>query len=808
MSALRFSVPLAVASLSLLGLAGAALGAAAPKVDFTRDVQPLLKARCLACHGANQAQGGLRLNLQADAFRGGDSGAVIKPGHAADSLLIHLVSGADPKRVMPPAGPRLTPAQIKVLRDWVNQGALWPEPPPLTKGEPRGVNGAQTKHWAFQPVKRPAAPKVKNAGWVRNPIDAFVLARLEKEKITPAAGADRPTLIRRLSLDLLGLPPTAAEVTAFVNDGSPDAYEKVVDRLLASPHFGERWGRHWLDLARYADSDGYEKDSPRPYAYLYRDWVIDALNQDMPFDQFTIEQLAGDLVVGSTDQRDNGVKGTPISGGGSGVLGALDERQRRLIATGFHRNTLKNREGGVDQEEDRVKATVDRANTTGTAWLGLTVGCAQCHSHKYDPITQREYYGLYAFFNTVSDVDLPLTHPASAAASVKKPATEPKAQTLAENPKPPATHVLIRGDFLRPGDPVQPHVPAVLPAVNAAAPTRLDLARWLVDPANPLTSRVTVNRVWQHLFGRGLVGTPDDFGVRGEKPTHPELLDWLAVEFMGQRDNGSTSRRPASRAIDPLTHSSIDLPGSRWSLKSLIRLVVTSATYRQSSRARPELEERDPLNLLLARQNRFRPEAEVVRDLYLAASGLLSPKVGGPSIRPPLPGDIAALGYAGSVKWQETTGPDRYARGMYIFFQRTVPYPQLVEFDAPDGNNTCTRRERSNTPLQALTLLNDPVFVECAQALGLSLLREPSGSVDSRVRLAFRTCVSREPTPQEAQRLKRLYDEMLRLCKADPASAAKLVGKALPTGTDPAEAAAWTTLARTVLNLDEFITRE
>jgi hypothetical protein len=493
----------------------------------------------------------------------------------------------------------------------------------------------------------------------------------------------------------------------------------------------------------------------------------------------------------------------------------------KLLATGFHRNTLKNREGGVDQEEDRVKVTVDRANTTGAVWLGLTVGCAQCHSHKYDPITQREYYGLYAFFNSAREVDVPATAPAAKPSK----AAVPQVPTLAENPKPSQTHILIRGDFLRPGDPVQPHVPAVLPGLGSAeAPSRLALARWLVDPRNPLTPRVTVNRIWQNLFGQGLVTTPDDFGIRGARPSHPELLDWLASSFAGENEalragnearragNGEMGKRRTGGervSISSFPHFPVSSRvGLGWSLKSLIRLIVTSATYRQSSQSRRDLDEHDPRNVLLARQSRFRPEAEIVRDLYLAASGLLSPKVGGPSIRPPLPGDIAALGYAGSVKWQETTGPDRYRRGMYIFFQRTVPYPQLVEFDAPDGNNSCTRRERSNTPLQALTLLNDPVFVECAQGLGRRLAQNPDHSPEARIRQAFRLTVSREPTAAEVARLKRLHTEMLALCRANGASAAKLAGKDLPAGLDPAETAAWVMVARTVLNLDEFITRE
>jgi len=797
---------LGLSALSVCGAtAGLAAGVGVPAgaVDFSRDVRPVLVARCFSCHGPDQKQGGLRLDRRADALRGGDHGAVIVPGKAAASPLIRYVAGSDPKKVMPPTGPRLTAAQVGVLRAWVDQGASWPE---------AAAQGAAASHWAFRPPIRPRPPAVRDRAWVRNPIDSFVLARLERERLRPAPEAGRATLLRRAHLDLTGLPPTPAELDAFLTDPAPDAYERVVDRLLASPHFGERWGRHWLDLARYADSDGYEKDLPRPYAYLYRDWVIRALNADMPFDRFTIEQMAGDLLPAATVEQ--------------------------KIATGFHRNTLKNREGGVDQEEDRNKIAVDRVNTTGAVWLGLTVGCAECHSHKYDPLSQREYFGLFAFFNSVSDVELPVPTAAEQqaydqaraawqaergrleglvaaaragtdAAALRKaeaalaehgkkqpPPPATKAQITIETDPPPPTHVHIRGDFLRKGERVEPHTPAVLPPLAGgpgARPTRLDLARWLVSPGHPLTGRVTVNRVWQHLFGRGLVGTPDDWGKRGERPTHPELLDWLAVEFGG---------RPSDAPPEPGS------PVRPWSLKSLVRLVVTSATYRQSSEPRPDLRQRDPRNLLLARQSRFRPEAEIMRDLVLAVSGLLHREVGGPSIRPPLPADIAALGYANSVKWTETTGPARYKRGMYIFLQRTVPYPLLATFDAPDSNTACTRRERSNTPLQALTLLNDPAFVEGAQALGRRLVAEGGPSPEGRVGLAFRLCLSREPTSTEAERLTAFQREIARLCAADPQAARKLAGPGPDPGSDPAELASWVAVARTVLNLDEFLTRE
>lgn len=711
-------------------------------------------------------------------------------------------------------------------------------------------SSATSAHWSFRPIIRPDLPKVRNPDWVRNGIDHFILARLEQEGIKPSPEADRITLIRRLSFDLIGLPPTLAEVNEFLNDPDADVYSRMVDRLLASPHFGERWGRHWLDLARYADSDGYEKDSPRPYAYLYRDWVIQAINRDLPFDRFSLEQLAGDL------------------------LPEASEEQR--IATGFHRNTLTNKEGGVDQEEFRCKATVDRTSTTGTIWLGLTIGCAECHNHKYDPISQRDFYQLYAFFNDASEKDLPLPTPAELAQyETEKSAWDAKAaelkteldeylgsdlsknqerweqslcdedlwlmpravldallqfpdqrsdaarknladfyrkqvdsrarqldRTLADHKKrepkfPPRkaqilvadsrkTQIHIRGDFLRKGDEVEPGFPEVLkPVAFAGQPNparrlhRGDLADWIFGPGNPLTARVSVNRVWFHLFGRGLVATLDDFGVRGERPSHPELLDWLASEY----------------------------PRQGWRLKSMIKLIVTSSTYRQASNPRPDLAERDPNNTLFARQNRIRLEAETVRDAFLTASGLLAKTMGGPSVRPPLPADIAALGYANSVRWAQDEGEGRYRRGLYIFFQRTVPYPMLMTFDAPDSNVTCTRRERSNTPLQALTLLNDPVFFECAQALGRRIAMFDTTQHPEKIRFAFRACLGRLPTDAEIARLEQLYNDQLRLLEPNPDRSAQIAGGLL---SDPhlAQKAAWILVARAILNLDEFITRE
>jgi hypothetical protein len=572
MDLLRFSLAILFATGELTGGLRPPLARADDPIDFDRQVRPILAANCLKCHGAGKQKGGLRLDDAAAARDGGNSGKVIVPGKAAESKLYRAVAGLDADAKMPPEGKPLAAADVATLRAWIDQGAKW--------GTTEASGGRQppvsvaSNHWAFQPVKRPAVPGTRYP--VLNPIDAFVRKRLEAEGLTPSPEADKATLCRRLHLDLTGLPPSPADVDEFLNDTSPDAYEKLVGRLLASRHYGERWGRHWLDLARYADSDGYEKDTGRPFAWRYRDWVINALNRDLPFDRFTIEQLAGDLLPGSTDEQ--------------------------KIATGFHRNTLTNKEGGVDQEEFRVAAVADRVNTTGTVWLGLTVGCCQCHDHKYDPFSQREYYQLAAFFNSDREVDLPVPLPGEAAElkkrqaafDVKKaelqkavdeakekklPAAElkkrekaladhakaapaaTKAQTLALGPARP-THVLVRGDFLRKGVEVKPGTPAVLPSLKSPGmvipglgATRLDLARWLVAADNPLTPRVVANWVWGKYFGRGLVATPEDFGTQGQKPSHPELLDWLASEFVAPqrrpgREGGFGPALPHGRASD------------------------------------------------------------------------------------------------------------------------------------------------------------------------------------------------------------------------------------------------------------------
>lgn len=966
--------------------------AALPAHAAEPDVQRIFAEHCLECHGPDDRKGGLALTARENLFKELESGAVaVVPGDPGKSELIARILSKDPDEQMPPKKKKpLTPVEVDALKKWVASGAEW------------------KVHWAYAPVQRPTVPAGENA------IDHFVRAKLAARGIKPAPEADRYTLIRRVYYDLLGLPPTPEEADAFVNDKTPEAYEKIVDRALASPHFGERWGRHWLDRARYADSDGYEKDRPRPDAWRYRDWVIDAINRDLPFDQFTIEQLAGDLLPNATPEQ--------------------------ILATAFHRQTLTNTEGGTDQEQFRVEATFDRTETTGSVWLAHTVGCARCHTHKYDRLTQREYFELFAFFNNADETKASVATSATAeaeyerrnavhAAKLKKltaklaaareglaarlldferemaprlaalegrtaepqpmeiyrvssaedvefqrlddgswlATTEAKAkdsyrieadlppgiisgfklevlpdESLPKNgpgrardgnfvltkveveakgvpvglhspvadfsqrgfavasaldgaadkgwgispqagkahhatfqfvrpieggqritvtlgqqyakgaytigrlrlvalvgetreslapaavrnfiaigpekwtheakdtlidwlektdpdasraaaelaaakaaaPPPPVldvrvftqrkqpreTKVLHRGEFLSPTDPVSPTTPAVLPPVAARdgkTPDRLDLARWLVSEHNPLTPRVIVNQWWAHLFGEGLVRTLGDFGVRGEKPTHPELLDWLASELRARH----------------------------WSRKQMLRLIMTSATYRQRSESRPELRDIDPLNLLLARQNRLRVEGEIVRDLHLAASGLFVPKIGGPSVFPPMPPEIAALSYANNFKWSDSKGEDRYRRGMYTFFKRTAPHPDLTNFDCPDANLASIKRTVSNTPLQALTTLNATAFAEAAGALAKRVLGEPLADDTARLTRAFRLTLVRPPQPRELSTLQTLLDKARSHYRGT-------------TSSESVEPAAWTATVRILLNTDEFITRE
>jgi uncharacterized membrane protein len=1001
---------------------------------FATKIRPILAARCYQCHGPKVQQNGLRLDSLAAILKGSDYGKIVTPGNSADSRLIRRLTALE-RPQMPYGGPPLSQDQINLIRKWIDEGAPGPDSTaPVGPTEP-------IKHWAYMKPVRPLLPKVKDRAWCRNPVDYFVLAKLEKEGLKPSPEADKETLIRRVYLDLIGLPPTPQEVDAFLADKSPNAYEKVVDHLLASPHYGERWAREWLDLARYADTNGYEKDQRRT-AWEYRDWVIKALNENMSFKEFTIEQIAGDMLPNPTNDQ--------------------------LIATGFNRNTLLNQEGGVDPQEYYWYSLVDRVNTTAAVWLGTTLGCAQCHNHKFDPFTQKDFYRFLAFFDNsqytiagpedeqyAAEPELELPTPAQAAkskdlrAEIAKlqealntstpalevaqarweiqmrnapaewsalrpdhyssakgatlkllpdqsilaggknpnadsytiqartdltgitgvrievlndpslpnggpgrdpdgnfflsdfevkvtPAQKPGAEQQitfqravandqqsgysAENlvstkpglkgwaidstpsrvPLPrqavltpskpfgfpggtlititlkhemrhasrnigrfrlsvttvadpaaitrlparmwpvletpaakrtekekdelaaafraitpllqptrdqiakleksladlgivtamimrerpgfgrPWTYIRERGSFLSLGEKVYADVPAILNPLPAnQMPNRLGLSYWLVDDNNPLTARVVVNRYWESMFGRGIVATPEDFGTQGDPPTHPELLDWLATEFM--RDE--------------------------WDMKAIKRLMVTSATYRQSSRVTPELLARDPYNTLLARGPRFRVEAEMVHDIALSASGLLSPKIGGPSVFPYQPEGIWDVPYS-SDKWIISKGEDRHRRAIYTFIRRSAPYPSLVVFDAPSREFCTVRRVRTNTPLQALTTLNDPFFFEAARAMAKRMVREAGPGAPDRIRYGFRLCTSRRPSPAELNRLLSFYNQELEHYEKDEAGACQVIHADPHTTTNAPEMAAWTMVSNVLLNLDETISKE
>ncbi len=1048
-----------VVTLLVAALGGSALGVsthaqtAAPPADYARDVRPILEAHCYECHGTKKTRGRLRLDVKTSALKGGTTGPAVIPGNADDSLMIRRVLGLDGDDRMPLDKDPLPADQIATLRAWIAQGAPWPDDPAGTSTAVTLAPEDAPQHWAYRKPIRPMPPAVSHTTWPKNSIDQFVVARLEKEGLAPSPEASKEALIRRVSLDLIGLPPTLAEVDAFVADTRPDAYDRLVDRLLASPHYGERWARPWLDLARYADSHGYEKDNLRTM-WQYRDWVIKALNDDMPFDEFTIEQLAGDMLPNAT--RD------------------------QLIASGFNRNTLLNQEGGIDVEEARWETLIDRVSTTGTVWLGTTIACAQCHNHKYDPFSQRDFYRLLAFYDNgqysvfgqpggdhwIQEATLDVTtpeqevrratlvaelknlnaqltdaspdldraqavweqeiartasdwtalHPAAAHADKatltvrddgsvlasgihagvdryvidlplsvgtisgirlealpdpslpkggpgrdyygnfvltgfhlsvddghgEKPVTfsdaasddqnggdikdllKPPERTYARDVAPgwsidatrditrlprqavfvpstpiaagggaharltlafdggavgqalgcfrvsftttstplkavsiraktrailevpaanrseddqkrvrteyrataeslkptrdrieeinkaleqlgivpalvmserpgydrPSTFFHERGAYLSPGERVYAATPGVLPPMpDDQMPNRLGLARWLVSRSNPLTARVTVNRAWEQFFGRGIVETSEDFGTQGAAPSHPELLDWLATEFVRLQ----------------------------WSQKALHRLIVTSATYRQDASASAGLIEKDPYNRLLARGPRFRMEAEMIRDVALATSGILSPKIGGPSVFPLQPDGIWDNPYS-DAKWVTSDGEDKNRRGLYTFIRRTSPYPAFMTFDATSREFCTVRRIRTNTPLQALTLLNDEAFFEAARSLARRTLSEVTATDShgtaalerARASHAFRLCTARTPTDVETTRIVRSYEAQLRHYRAHPADAAKVLKEARHTGHDAAaqaEHAAWTLVANALLNLDETVTK-
>ena len=810
-------------------------------VDFAEEIRPTLAKNCVLCHGGVRQQAELSLLFREDALKPATSGRpAIVPGDVGASELIRRITTADPADRMPKGHPSLSPAEIRALKRWIARGAPW---------EP---------HWAYVSPEAETPPNVSRPAWARDTLDRFVLARLDREKLTPAVEADCATLARRVSLDLIGLPPRPDDTDAFCRSKDPEGYSAMVDRLLASPRFGERWAAMWLDLARYADSRGYETDGYRTI-WPYRDWVIKAFNADLPFDRFTIEQLAGDLLPGGSDDQ--------------------------LIATGFHRNTMTNNEGGTDDEEYRVAAVIDRVNTTWTVWQGTTFSCAQCHGHPYDPFRQADYYRAFAIFNNTNDWDqldeypvLPLfpeatrgrgqaafrlvealarrrdslaelpdlvaarktwerqlSDPALAGRieggwlgellrTVKIPEHErsgsqralarlafaessddPRLGQLRKDRSRAATivaeskavlmpvmrelpadrrrrnRIFERGNFLTPGEEVEPGVPASIgPALGALPVDRLALGRWLVSPENPLTARVIVNRFWEQLFGVGLVETTEDFGTQGSRPSNQPLLDWLAVQFR-------------------------DADG--WRVKPLLRRLVLSATYRQASVVTPELVARDPDNRLLARGPRFRLSAEQIRDQALFVGGLLSERMYGPSVMPPQPDGIWHRPYSGE-KWETALGDDRYRRALYTHWKRTVPYPAMVTFDSPTREVCVSRRTRTNTPLQALVTLNDPAFFEAAQGLARRLLDgrgfDPSpAAVDGYLTRAYRLALQRIPDGGALAPLRKLYEESLAHYREHRDDVTALTGR----NGEPGEAAL-TVVANAILNLDALVTKD
>ena len=847
-------------------IAGQALGAAdPPAIDFNRHIRPILSNNCYKCHGpdAGERKSGLRLDVRDAATAAAESGSpAIVPGQPDQSGLVERIASDDPDFQMPPpdSQKKLTDHEKDLLRQWIAQGASY------------------RQHWSLIAPVRPALPAVQSAAWPRNPIDYFILAKLEAAGLAPSPEADRETLIRRVTLDLTGLPPTPVEIDAFLADTRPDAYERLVDRLLETPQYGERMTLDWLDAARFADTHGYHIDSGRDMS-RWRQWVIRAFNANLPFDQFTVEQLAGDLLPDAT----------------------LDQK----IASGFNRNHMINFEGGAIPQEYHNAYIVDRVNTTATVWLGLTVACTQCHDHKYDPLTQREFYQLYAFFHNVRENGLD-GNKGNAEPLLKAPTADEQAKlgeltaaagqleaqlagpwpeadaaqaeweqtalatTQAENKQPESklpddvakalavaaaerspeqsasvrsyfrrhvaeptrtvreqlqsirkdrdaldaaiptamvmndgeprpTFVLVRGQYDKQSDPVQPDVPASLPPLAVDAPhNRLGLAQWLVRRDHPLAARVTVNRYWQLFFGTGLVKTAEDFGSQGDPPSHPELLDWLAVEFQEPQAMPIVSGPP------------------RWNVKSLVRLLVTSATYRQASAWRADLAH-DPENRLLGRASRLRLPAELIRDQALAASGLLDRRIGGPSVSPYQPAGLweELMSRADGANWTAQTyvqshGPDLYRRTMYTFWKRTSPPPTLATFDAPDRETCTVRRARTNTPLQALILWNDPTYVEASRHLAERTIAAGGGEPAARIAFAFRVVVGRQPRASETAVLLALLAEQTQRYQSDRDAATKLlsVGESPRNeALDVAELAAWTMVASAILNLDETVTR-
>jgi Protein of unknown function (DUF1553)/Protein of unknown function (DUF1549)/Planctomycete cytochrome C len=799
--------------------------ALAEDISFSRDIRPILSQNCIFCHGPDDQarEADLRLDREEEAKQDRGDYKVINPGNPEKSLLLQRILSKDPDEVMPP--PRLhrelSAQQVELLTEWIRQGAKW------------------GRHWSYEPISRPPVP----SNGEQSPIDAFLLKRLSNEKLTFSPEAERAVLIRRLALDITGLPPTLDELDQLAT--AP--YESLVEHFISKPAYGEHWARPWLDLARYADSAGYPSDPGRDI-YSYRDWVIRALNDNMPFDQFTTEQLAGDLLENPTSDQ--------------------------LIATAFHRNTMTNNEGGTNDEEFRTAAIIDRVNTTFAVWMGTTMACAQCHTHKYDPITQTEYFQVYAIFNQTADADKRDESPlyeileeplrkqreewkkeiAELEKSLgksnkewldgfkewldKKPAvpTPPLKEALALEPEKrtakqtksleehyirnvsPATKterdqlttlknrlsstkpvtipimkeldaekhrktfVQLRGNWQALGDEVVQGVPTNIhsPPSNSSM-NRLGLVEWLMDQENPLVARVAVNRMWEAVFGIGIVRSSEEFGSQGDLPEHPELLDWLSAEFIE----------------------------SKWDVKKFLTLLFTSKAYRQVSTSSPELNERDSDNRWLARGPRFRPSGELLRDQALAVSGLLSTKMYGPPVRPLMPQLGLRTAFGPENDWKPSEGEDAHRRSLYTEVRRNNPYPSFNTFDSPNRETCTIRRNRSNTPLQALVTLNDPVFIETHQAMARRVLESAGSSFEERLTFLFKACLGRNPNTSDLATLEKLYQNANASYQTDLHLASKMSGKTDPKvkNEDLTLLAAWTTIASVVMNLDEFLMR-
>ncbi len=772
------------------------------KIDFNTDIRPILSNRCFTCHGPDEGtvEGGLRLDSLEHATQLPDSGApAITPGDVSNSELLRRVTSSDSSERMPPEdlGEALSPEEIDKLKAWIEQGARY------------------AKHWAFDAITPPKLewkpiedPRFE--AWNHSPIDRFLYDKLLSKGWSPSPRADKGVLLRRIALDLTGIPPTWEEMESFLEDDSPDALERRVDALLASPAYGEHWGRKWLDLARYADSAGYADDPPRTI-WKYRDWVVQAINRGMPFDQFTTEQIAGDLLTNPTEEQ--------------------------LIATAFHRNTLTNNEGGTNDEEFRNVAIVDRVNTTFSVWMGVTMACAQCHTHKYDPITQKEYFEVFAIFNQSQDADRKDESPtleqyapnsikkrkqlqkevAMRAALLKRFPSEPEdaaereaVQGIREEKLqlegklkaikptttvpimtelPPEKHrktfVQLRGNYRVHGEEVESSLPSAFHKASFdlnKKMSRMDLAKWLVQEDNPLTPRVVANRYWEQLFGTGIVRTSEEFGSQGDLPTHPELLDFLASELVRLR----------------------------WDTKGFLRQILLSEAYLQSSGMTAETFERDPDNVFVSRGPRVRAAAEVIRDSALAASGLLSREMYGPPVRPPQPALGLRAAFGGKTDWETSKGGDRYRRALYTQWRRSNPYPSMATFDAPNREVCIVKRDRTNTPLQALVTLNDPAFVEAAQALARRVVLYENGGDEQTAQLErmFHHALGRAPRKDEVQALMNLFQSSVEELSNEPKDALKLatdpIGP-LPKGASAVELAAWTTVCNVLFNLDEFL---